>query len=233
MAHLYSVPDWFLEINLAFHLVFIIVSALVALYAYRIYKLSGQRELKLFSLSFAFLSLSHLVEVFISIFFLSVSGTDVHPLIIQRIPDVQNISVAFYILFFILGLVTLLYTTLKIKRLRVYTLLIVLTFAAINYSFNKPIMIYLISSLFLLFVNYHYLMEYREKRNCNLFLVFVGITALFLSNLLLLLEPNSILTYVSSNTIELIGYIFIAFSLLKVIKDGKKKKPVRDNKRHS
>jgi len=233
MAHLHSIPIWFLGFNIAFETIFMLAAALVALYSYKIYKLSLQRETKLFAISFAFLSASYFISSIISLFFVSIFEGNTFAITLNRIYDLRNFSVALYISFFILGYVTLLYTTLKIKRLRIYAILIILTFAAINFSFNKSFMIFFISSLFLLFINYHYYMEFMKRRNTNVLLVFWGMFFLLLSNLLFLLKTTIISTYVFSHISNLLGYVFIMSSLVRVMQNGKKKKQIGDNKGHT
>ena len=232
MAQLHSIPNWFAGFNIFFEILFLIATALVAFYAFKIYKLSRHNETKLFGISFASLSISYLVLAVVNIFFLSASENNTFALTIRRIIDVKNTAIGLYIVFFIIGFVTLLYTTLKTNRLRIYGILLILTFTAINFSFDKVFMIYFISSLFLLFINYHYFVEYRKKKNTNIFLVLIGMFFLFLSNVIFLPQIIYIPTYVISHSLELIGYSFIVASLVKVIQNGKKKKQIRGNKRH-
>ncbi len=224
MAHLHYIPNWFFGFNIAFEMVFMLAAALIALYSYKIYKISCQREIKLFGISFAFLAASYFISSIISLFFASALEGNVLCITIKRILDTQNIAVAIYIGLLILGYITLLYTTLKIERPRIYGLLILLAAAAINFSFNKVFMIYFISSLALLFINYHYYMEFMKRKNTNVFLVFWGMFFLFVSNVIFLIQTAQTSTYVISHITELIGYCFIVASLIRVIKNGKEKK---------
>ena len=211
MAELHFIPAWFLGFNIAFEMVFMLAAALVALYSYRIYKISSQKEIKLFGISFGLLSASYFVSSIISLFFVSALEGNI-------------LAIASYVVLLVLGYITLLYTTLKVGRKRVYGLLIALAFTAINFSFNKVFMIYFVSSLSLLFVNYHYYMEFIKRKNTNVFLTFWGMFFLFISNVIFLVQASSSATYVISHIAELIGYCFIVASLLRVIKNGKKKK---------
>ncbi|MBS3089245.1 hypothetical protein J4402_05765 [Candidatus Pacearchaeota archaeon] len=224
MTQLHYIPSWFFGFNIAFEMIFMLAAALVALYSYRIYKISSQKEIKLFGISFALLSASYFVSSIISLFFISALEGNLLAIAIHRILNAQNIAVASYILFLILGHITLLYTTLRVERKRIYGLLIAMAFIAINFSFNKVFMIYFISSLCLLFVNYHYYMEFIKRKNKTVFLTFWGMFFLFVSNVIFLVQESSATIYVISHVTELIGYCFIASSLLRVIKHGKKKK---------
>ena len=223
MVQLYSIPTWFDGFNVAFEVLFLLATSIVAFYSFKIYKISSKKEVKLFGLAFASLSISYLIIAIVNIYFIS-AESGIMMLTIERMMDIKNIAVSSYIFFSIMGFVTLLYTTLKIERLRIYGLLVLLTFTAINFSFNKIFMIYFITSLFLLFINYHYFREYLDKKRVNILLVFLGMIFLFLSNVIFLVETAYISTYVVSHILELIGYTFIIASLIKIIKNGKKKK---------
>lgn len=224
MVHLHYIPTWFFGFNIAFEMVFMLAAALVALYSYRIYKISYQKEIKLFGISFALLSASYFVSSIISLFFVSALEGNVLAIAIHRILNVQNIAVALYVFLLVLGYITLLYTTLKVERRRIYGLLVAMAFIAINFSFDKVFMIYFVSSLCLLFVNYHYYTEFIKKQNKTVFLTFWGMFFLFISNVIFLIQESSAAIYVISHTTELIGYCFLVASLIRVIKHGKKEK---------
>ena len=233
MTQLHYIPSWFFGFNIAFEMIFMLATAIVALYSYRIYKVSCQREIKLFGISFGLLSISYFLSSIITLFFVSALEGNVLAITINRILSAENIAVAAYVILFVLGNITLLYTTLKVERLRIYGLLIALAFVAINFSFNKVFMIYFIISLSLFFVSYHYYTEFMKRTTKNVFLTFWGIFFLFVSNTIFLVQPASSQVYVTSRVSELIGYFFIIASLIRVIKHGKEKEQTGDNKRHS
>jgi len=224
MAYLHYIPEWFFGFNIAFEMIFMLSAALVALYSYKIYKISCEREIRLFGISFGFLSASYFMSSIISLFFISTMEKDFFVISISRILNVSNVIVALSICSMVIGYITLLYTTLKIKRKRIYGLLILMAFTAINFSFNKVFMIYFITSLSLLFINYHYYMEFMKRKNTNVFLVFWGMFFLFVSNVIFLVQTAQISTYVISHITELIGYGFVTASLIRTIQNGKKKK---------
>lgn len=226
MESLHIIPSWFFGYNIFLEVVFAIFTGVVAFYAFKIYRLSYQRESKLFGASFTFLSVSYIIMALINILFLTVSQGNSLALNIERIIDLKNVLVGLFVFSFLLGFVTLFYTTLKIESGRVYSILAILFIISINYSYDKSLTIYFLSSVFLLFINYHYFREYFIKKHKSALLTFLGMTFLLASNLSLILEANYFLPsmYVLSNILELIGYGLIILSLLHVLKNGKKKK---------
>jgi hypothetical protein len=140
--------------------------------------------------------------------------------------DIKNIGVSLYIGFFILGFISLLYATLKLKSIRIYIALLVITALAIRFSCFKSLTIYLITSLFLVLISYHYFREYFRFKNENTLLVGIAMLFLLISNVLMsfvgnYIQPN---LYVISRLIELLAYALIITSLYKIVKNGKKKK---------
>ena len=119
------------------------------------------------------------------------------------------------------------YATLKAKSKRAYVLLLILPVVALYFSQQKALILYVIASLFLISIAYAYILDYYERKNTNTLLIAIGLISLFISRVFPIFGgyfflPQNI--YVMSNLIELLGYSFIALSLVKIIKDGKKKK---------
>jgi len=226
MEVIHIIPSWFLGLNIALEILFAIVTGVIAYYAFKIYRISDQRELKLFGASFTFLSVSYIFLTLINLLFLSVTQGNIHSLNVDRIIDLKDVFVGLFVFSFLLGFVTLFYTTLKIESGRVYTLLAILFIVAINYTADKSFMIYFLASIFLLFINYHYFREYYLKKNKNTLLTFIGMTFLLASNISLIVEANYFIPtmYVVSNALEFVGYGFIIASFVNALKNGKKKK---------
>jgi len=61
MPHIYLVPQWFFGYDSILELAFAIVTLLVGVYAFKIYKISGQRQLRLFGTAFMSFSLAYFV----------------------------------------------------------------------------------------------------------------------------------------------------------------------------
>jgi len=219
-------PDWFFELNLLFEILFAIFTAAIAYYSIKIYKLSSQEESRNFGWSFGFLSLSYLLLVFLNSAFMSLMASGLRAMEMDSILGLRNFIIVAYLLCFIVGLVTLFYTTLKTKSLRIYALLLALCTAAIYFSCNRSVIIYLVSSILLFFIAYNYLSEYKRNNNKNTLYVGLGMSFLFVSNILMGFVGNYIFYnfYVISRIFEIAAYSTIMFSLIRILNYGKKKK---------
>ena len=65
MAGLYIIPEWFLGYDIALNLLFGIITLIVSLYAFKIYRLSSLKQSKLFGISFSFISISYFVQYYL------------------------------------------------------------------------------------------------------------------------------------------------------------------------
>ena len=145
---LYFVPQWFYTIDIVLGILFTIFTGIVALYAFRIYRFTGEREFKLFGISFTCLAISYIVRIWLNTFLTTFIASQK----ILRISDVNlfSKSVIFaYVILFISSYVTLAYTTLKVKGNRTYLLMLIPSIIAFTFSWNKSLTVYLITSLFL------------------------------------------------------------------------------------
>ncbi len=226
MEVLHIMPSWFWGTNLIFECLFFIFAVAISFYAFRIYKFTNQRESKIFGLSFSFLAIAHFFLIILNSFFLSILQGGFRAVEFGDILGMRNLTAALYICFLILGLITLSYMSLKIKSLKTYFLVIILSASFLLLSTNKSLTLYTLSAIFLFFIALYYAQEFKKTHNKNTLLVFIGFTLLFLSNLLFALTANYLLSgaYVLSYLIEALGYASITMSLINVFKYGKKKK---------
>ena len=226
MEPLHIIPAWFLGLNTTFEIIFVIFTALIAFYSFKIYRISRQRESRIFGLSFLFLSLSYASIIVANILFLCILRGGFCTIEIGDIISLKNLFVLLYLSFLVLGFITLFYTTLKSKNTRLYFLLLFLSLTSIFYSADRSLSIYFISSLFLLLIGIHYFKQYSLIKNKNTLYVAIGISLIFISNVLMGFVGNYTLPnlYVISSFLEIAGYIFIVSSLIKVLKNGKKTK---------
>ena len=226
MAVLYILPQWFFKLNIIFEIIFFLCTAIIAIYSFKIYKLSEQKQIRNFAFAFSFLSLSYFILSLLNSSFLYIMTGELRVLDFYKFIDIKNIGVSLYIGFFILGFISLLYATLKLKSIRIYIALLVITALAIRFSCFKSLTIYLITSLFLILITFHYFREYIRFKNENTLLVGIAMLFLLISNVLMsfvgnYIQPN---LYVISRLIELLAYALIITSLYKIVKNGKKKK---------
>jgi len=226
MAEIYIVPSWFFGVNIALEILFGIITFLLAAYAFKLYNLSNEKEIKILGYSFSFISLSYFIVSIVNFIFLSISQNNTRLLMLEEIINLKNTLILTYLLFLIIGYVTLLYITFHKKTSKTYLIILATTLIGVFFSKNLILTIYLFIALFLFFISYHYLMRCIKNKNEKTFMIFLGFASLFLSALSLIFVSKYHVgnAYVFSHIFDFIGYTLILLSLLFVLKNGKKKK---------
>ncbi len=224
MVILYLVPKWFVGLDSALEVLFALISLFVAVYSFRIYKMSGQRGLKLFGISFSLISLSYFIWAILNIFILDKLKDGIIGIPLEHLASLSSIGFAAHIILFTVGLATLAYTTFRIKNYRVYLLLIVLTVMSIAISINKVMAFYIVSSLLLLSIVSYYSLECNPKKNPKSIMVLLAFISIFASTVILIFATRSYLYYVLAHALELLAYLLILASLVLTLKNEQKKK---------
>ncbi len=217
MAYLFLVPEWFINFRVIMEIIFFAVAGLVALYSFNIYRLSCQRESKLFGIGFSLISISYLLRAIITIFLFKQLGEGVRGITLETLNFIGILGVYAYMVLFTIGLITILYITFKTKNWQIYTLLVVADILILRLSANKTLSFYLFSTILIFFICMHYAKEYIKYNNGKTALVFIAFFLLLASTI----EPlfsNTYNTYVISDIMELGAYLLIAASLFLTVR---------------
>jgi len=225
MANLFLIPKWFFGYGVAFELIFAVITLAVAIYSFRVYKLSNQNQPKLFGIAFLFFSISYFIQSILNYFIISEIAQNISAVMkLQSVTLFNTIGIYVHMFFFIIGLVTLAYMTLKIKSLKTFALLIMmylLTFFLID---DKIPLFYVMSSLLLVFISIHYLFNFIKNKKPRNFLVLLAFLFILFGNLHFIFAVNHTIYYVIGHFLDLVAYILILVNLLLILKNGKKKK---------
>lgn len=225
MAHPFIIPAWFFNYSITFTLAFAIITFALGLFAFRIYKLSEQKSIKLFGISFIFISLHYFIQSFLNFSILSTLNQNICNIMKIQSVNALNIMGAYsHMFFFIIGLATLVYMTLKIKSSTTYALLLALPLVSIIITTNKLYLFYAIASIFLIFISLHYLRNYLKNKQVKTFFILIAFIFLLFGNLHFLFSVNHRLYYVLGHFLELVAYILILLNFILVLKNDKKKK---------
>ena len=231
---LYIVPRWFYQIDIVLGIVFALITGFVALYAFRLYQLTREREFKLFGISFSCLSLSYLMRIAVNVFLTTVVESSQGVRMFNDISFFSKSIIYFYVILFLVGYLTLAYMTFKVQNRRAYALLFLLSVLAFAFSMNKSLTFYLIALLFLIFIVYHYARLYYDGRQQKRLAMLIAMSLLFLSTLgfMFITDYNFYQGYILSNTIEFIAYLIVAYTLYRIRQYGKKKKQIGSDPRY-
>ncbi|MGM5483012.1 MAG: hypothetical protein ACQESF_06105 [Nanobdellota archaeon] len=217
MALLFPTPDWFYMYETILEILFALVTLFVSYLTFRIYKKTYQRYVLFFGIGTIMISISYFIQTILNFVILYKLGSD--EALVMKILSAQalnTIGLLTHTFFFIMGLVFLLFITFKEKRLRLLWLLILISISIIFGSQNVLYMFYLISSIYLFFISWHYLSNYWKKKNSSQMLVALAFIFLFLGHCHFLISVNLEFLYVVGKILELLAYCFIVGNLYMV-----------------
>ncbi|MEK6873584.1 MAG: hypothetical protein AABW91_01970 [Nanoarchaeota archaeon] len=218
MASLYYIPNWFFTTSIIFEIIFAVVTGLVAILSFKVYNLCKQREFQLFGLGFTFISLSYIIWSLINLFLLDQLNEALKVLSFNEFVSLGALGIYFYMLLFIVGLVTLNYTTLKEKNKSIYIIILLTSLVAIITSFNKGFTFQILSSILLAFLLIHFANQVKRNKNAKSLLVFIAFLSLLVSHIIFIFSTSQYVYYVAGHIFELIAYMLILARLYLIIK---------------
>lgn len=227
MVHLYLMPNWFLGYDVALHLAFAAITLMVSIFAFRIYRLSGQRQPRLFATAFFFVSMAYLFNTLMHFLMLSKLNDNVCSAFkLASVVALELIGSYLYMALFGIGLVTLAYMTFRVKSVKAYSLLIIFFFIPFFFT-TEPLQLYhFLSSVLLLYVITHYLVNFLSKKKLNALLMLAAFTFLLFGNIHFMFSiTEGEGYYVIAHLIELIAYLLILSNLILVQRHEQKKRP--------
>jgi len=193
-------PAWFSGFDALFELFFAVISLTISYFAYKIYQLSDQRPVKLLSFSFLFISLAYVAR--------SMSNF---------LPFLDVISIYTHIILFLTGLSILLYMTLKPNRTTFWVLLAA-TLLSLVFINNTLLAYYILSSVYLALISWHYIQNFLSNRQTKTLLVALAFIFLFFGSFHFFMSVNHELFYVIGYFLELLAYLLILANLYLVLK---------------
>ena len=218
-----SIPLWFANSGIMLEVIFALVSLMIAFYTYKIYKISKQRYIFLFGLSFFSLGIAYFLQA--SINFLiqqSVNSSDIISSImpVKQIPVFQLsiLAISLHILFMISGWALLSYVTLKERNSRIFFLLTTISFIGLIFSKQLILSYYLLSSLFLGFITFQHYKKHSQQKTISSMIIFFGFGLILLGNLQLAVSAFSIIFYFLGHLTALAGYVLLLVNLIRVVK---------------
>jgi hypothetical protein len=219
MVHISFIPDWFLSFGIIFELAFALITLFVSIYSFRVYRLSEQKKSRTFGIAFLLISISYFIQFFINLAIIAELNEKVLSVMeFRNLITLDNIAIFFHMIFFIFGLITLIYMILGGKNRFIYIISLVVSTLFIFLSANNMAFFYVFSSLLLIFILSDYAGNYIKNRNGKTLLVMVAFFCLLVGHLDFIFLVNSPIFYVVGNVLELAAYILILINLIRVIK---------------
>lgn len=203
-------PNWFFGYDVLFELFFFIISLVIAIYALKVYRTTGQKLSQYFGFGFLLVAAAYLVQ--------SVSNYLVYSKLNAQICIMANISSVSvvdaigtyaYMLLMISGFVVLLFVSLKSNKQRTLWILLFASIIAIMLSKNPLYTFYLLSSIYLAFIAWHFIENYLKNRQALTLTVALAFIFLWFGTFHFLISVDHELFYVIGHILGLCAYIMI------------------------
>ncbi|MBW2971141.1 hypothetical protein KY320_03200 [Candidatus Woesearchaeota archaeon] len=212
-------PVWFYGFDVAFELAFAVVSLIVAIFAFRIHKATDQRNVQLFGIAFLLVSVSYFVQSLFNFLMISKANENICQVLkIQSILLFNALGAYTHMIFMTLGLVVLTYMVLKTENKEALWLLSVVSLLSIFFASNRIYMFFLMSSVYLVFLTWHFVENYLHNRQTKTLLVAIAFLFLLFGSSHFLVAVNHQLFYVIGHILELVAYMFILWNFVLVRK---------------
>lgn len=218
MPQLYFVPRWFFGYDIALEILFGIITLFVALYSFKMYRLSAQRESRILGIGFLCMSLGYFSWSFFNLYLSSYLSHSIGPISLTSLSLAGSVAVYAYVAFFVVGCATLAYMTLPVRSDRVYVTLLTLSLLIIVFANQKALAFYFVSSYFLLLVLFHFFKTYYQYRHSGAFLMFVAFTFIFLGNVDFIFATLHEVHYFVGHVLHFIGYTITIITLLLLLR---------------
>ena len=197
-------PSWFQGFNLAFQIVFFLITTSIALTAYRVYKFFDKEEQKYLSLGWALLALNYLISIIASTTHLSGGMREI---------VIVGMHLSAYL--FLGGIMVLLFAYLHIKDSAVRIVLLVFVFGLIA-ILSQPTIIgkdeifhLVVGTLMLLIVGK---LKYAYRKTCTKSALFVTVGFAFLTagQIIMVVANYNEVMFVLAALATLFGLVAIA-----------------------
>jgi hypothetical protein len=198
-----------------FNIIFVIITALVSATALTIYKLTKQQAAKLLSIAFGLIAVSYVALLLLNLSVFTELNNAICTIIgIPESNTLFGLEMYAHAILYLLGIGTLVYMTLHIKKMPVFLLLIITVIFGIMGAENPLFMFHLLAALLLIYVVIFYGIRYSKKPNLSSLILIITFTLLCLSNILFLFPMSYENFYIYSHVLALAAYIIILIDLL-------------------
>lgn len=218
MGDSYLIPLWFFGFDIAMELLFGVVTAWVALFAFQIYNVTKERKIKLFAFAFLLTSLSYIILGALNFWFAHLITENFREVSLANVKIAGMVCLYAYMFLFTGGLVTLTYVTSDMKKGKTYYLLLGLSFLVIAVSLQKLATFSILSVFLLSFIAYQYVTEYFKNKNKKAFWTSMAFILLLVASFDFILSTFHYGFYIAGHIVRLLAYIIILFILIKSVR---------------
>ncbi|MBN2142023.1 hypothetical protein JW711_01715 [Candidatus Woesearchaeota archaeon] len=212
-------PTWFFGYDVVMELAFAITCLVISLFAFKIFKVTDQRQIKLFGISFGIISASYFAQSLFNFLIISELNENISAAIeLNSVLLFDAFGILVHVILMTTGLAVLAYMTLRTEKARIFWFMLALTMLGIFLSVNKIYMFYLFMSLYCIFLVIHFTENYFRHRQGKTLLIALAFLFLLFGNIHFLISVNHQLFYVIGHALELLAYVLIIINLYLVLR---------------
>jgi hypothetical protein len=224
-------PEWFYGKDIIIDIFSIFVLSLIAFFSIRFYNLNKKNKNYFwFAVSFIILAFSFLFKILMNFtIYYNIIKTQKFGFITLTYSTIATsdllsfIGFLFYMFLTLLGLFILYSLYKKESSWQNYVLITYFLLIIIYFSASRYYVFHLTSLLLLFFITLNYNKNYQKNKNRTILLLTLSFFIITISQLVFIFITINPLLYVIAEIIQLIGYVLLSITFIKVVKNAKKK----------
>jgi hypothetical protein len=210
MSTIFMSPNWFFGFDIIFELFFFIISLIIALYALKVYRATNQKLAKYFGYGFLLVAVAYFIQSLSNYLVYSKLNAQICQIAnLASVATVDTIGTYIHMLLMISGFVVLLFVSLKSDKQRTLWILLSTSIIAIILSQNPMYTFYLLSSIYLAFIAWHFVENYLKNKQTMTLTVALAFIFLWFGTFHFLISVNHELFYVIGHILGFFAYIMI------------------------
>ncbi|RMD57614.1 hypothetical protein D6825_03500 [Candidatus Woesearchaeota archaeon] len=206
-------PQWFLGVDASLELLAAIITLAVTIAAFRLWRVVKTQKYATFTASFALLSAAFFVR--------SITDTILEGILLKVSNEIgAKIFLTGYITHIVLSLTAyllLIGVTLKIKDMRVLSLIGFILVPGLFLSSSYYTSFYGLSLIMLAYITQAYWKNYKKCHRSSACLVFTAFFLLTTAQAAFLLEPYNEIWYVAAHLSQMLGFVSLLAALIKTL----------------
>lgn len=212
-------PDWFFGYDVVLEFLFAVITMIVAVQGFKIYKATLQKQPLYLAWSFLLISISNIIQSIINFLIITKLNENISQIVkIKSITMFNNIGIYTHMFFMLVGLSILTFMTLKTKEIRGLILITILSLASVFLSAN-PFLIYnVMTSILLITIVLYYIKNFLKNKKTNTLLIAIAFTFLLFGSIHFLFAVNHGLFYAIGNILELVAFSLVLINFVRVKK---------------
>ena len=212
-------PTWFFGYDIVLEISFAIITFIVAMLGFKVYKATSQKQPLYLAWAFLFISISNILLSILNLLILTKLNENICGTIkIHSVTTFNTIGIYINMFFMIIGLALLTFMTLKSKDIRGLIVITGLSLIAVFLSANALYMFYAVSSLLLITISGYFIKNFLKNKKTKTLLIAIAFLFLLFGSVHFLFAVNHQLFYVIGHFLELIAYSLVLINFFMVLK---------------